>query len=171
MRTRICTLAAFLAVSFATASLSAAYPVESLSFPIDTLNFRSEPITTETATTIEVILPADVLFDFDKADVRADAQQPLHEVAQIIRDEAHGPVMIQGYTDAIGNDAYNQRLSDRHAAAVKAWLVTRAGLASMQFQTGGFGSRNPVAPNRNPDGSDNPAGRQMNRRVTFVVHR
>jgi outer membrane protein OmpA-like peptidoglycan-associated protein len=171
-------LAAFFAASFAAASLGADYPVNGLSFPIntftfnvDSLNFRSEPITTETGTTIEVTLPADVLFDFDKADVRTDAQQPLHEVAQLIRDKAHGPVMIQGYTDAIGNDTYNQRLSDRRAAAVKAWLVSREGLASIQFQTSGLGSRNPVAPNRNPDGSDNPAGRQMNRRVTFVMHR
>jgi outer membrane protein OmpA-like peptidoglycan-associated protein len=178
MRTRRVTLAAFFAVSFVASSLGADYPVNSLLFPIDTitfdvntLNFRSQPITTETATTVEVTLPADVLFDFDKADVRVDAQQPLHEVAQIIRDKAHGPVMIQGYTDAIGNDAYNQRLSDRRAAAVKAWLISREGLASIQFQISGFGPRSPVAPNRNPDGSDNPAGRQMNRRVTFVMHR
>jgi outer membrane protein OmpA-like peptidoglycan-associated protein len=128
-------------------------------------------MTTETASTIEVTLPADVLFDFDKADIRPDAQGPLHEVAQLLRDKARGPVMIQGYTDALGGDAYNQRLSERRAAAVKAWLATREGLAAIQFAVSGWGSRNPAAPNRNPDGSDNPAGRQMNRRVTFIIHR
>jgi photosystem I P700 chlorophyll a apoprotein A2 len=80
-------------------------------------------------------------------------------------------VVIQGFTDALGNDAYNQRLSERRAAAVKTWFATRGGLASMSFTTTGFGARNPVAPNRNPDGSDNPDGRQLNRRVTLIIRR
>jgi photosystem I P700 chlorophyll a apoprotein A2 len=77
--------------------------------------------------------------------------------------------MIQGYTDALGNDAYNQRLSERRARAVKTWFATREGLASMTFLTSGYGARNPVAPNRDPDGSDNPAGRQLNRRVMLII--
>jgi outer membrane protein OmpA-like peptidoglycan-associated protein len=152
-------------------ALAATYPVGALTFPIGPIDFPSSLTTSETATTIEVTLPADILFEFDRADIRADAQDPLHEAAQLLRAKTRGPVMIQGYTDALGNDGYNQRLSERRAGAVKMWFVTREGLASVKFLTSGFGARNPVAPNRNPDGSDNPEGRQLNRRVTLIIHK
>jgi outer membrane protein OmpA-like peptidoglycan-associated protein len=150
-------------------ALAATYPVGALTFPIGPLDFPSSLTASETANTIEVTLPADILFDFDKAEIRRDAQGPLHEAAELLRDKARGPVMIQGYTDALGNDAYNQRLSERRARAVKTWFATREGLASMKFLTSGYGARNPVAPNRDPDGSDNPAGRQLNRRVMLII--
>ena len=146
-----------------------AFPTAPITMPSAALIFSSGPIQTETATTIEITLPADILFDFDKADIRHDAQHPLHEVAELLRAKARGPVVVQGYTDALGNDAYNQTLSERRASAVKTWLATREGLHSTPFTTTGFGPRNPVAPNRNPDGSDNPEGRQLNRRVTLII--
>ena len=112
-----------------------------------------------------------ILFDFDKSEIRADASPALHEVADLIRTKARGPVAIQGYTDALGIDAYNQRLSERRAAAVKTWLVTYEGLPPSRFTTVGFGPRNPVAPNRRPDGADDPEGRQLNRRVTLTIRK
>jgi outer membrane protein OmpA-like peptidoglycan-associated protein len=123
-----------------------AFPTNGLNFPSDTLSFPSEPVRTETATTIEVTLPADILFDFDKAEIHPTAKSALHEVAQLLRERAHGPGTIQGYTDALGTDSYNQRLSDRRIA-VKIWLRTNEGLADVAFTTIGFGARNPVAPN------------------------
>jgi outer membrane protein OmpA-like peptidoglycan-associated protein len=147
------------------------FPVEPIILESGPIIFPSNPIQTETASTIEITLPADILFDFDKADIRTAAQQPLHEVADLLRAKARGPVTIQGYTDAVGNDAYNQKLSERRAAAVKAWMVTREGLVSMLFTTTGVGARNPVAPNRKPDGSDDPEGRQLNRRVTLIIRK
>jgi outer membrane protein OmpA-like peptidoglycan-associated protein len=153
------------------ASEPLSFPSEKLAFPSEALMFPSAPIQTETATTIEVTLPADILFDFDKAEIRPDAQRPLHEVAELVRQNAHGPVVIQGYTDALGNDGYNQKLSERRAASVKAWLATREGLAAVPFAIAGFGARNPVAPNSKPDGSDNPEGRQLNRRVTLIIRK
>src|ERR1700722_14670267 len=95
-----------------------------LRFPSDALNFPSNLMQSETSTTIEVTLPADVLFDFDKAEIRPDAAKTLHEVGQLVSAKAHGPVAVQGYTDALGNDGYNQRLSERRAAAVRTWLVS-----------------------------------------------
>ena len=142
-----------------------------LSFPGAAIAFPSSPIQTETAATIEVTLPADVLFDFDKADLRPTAQQALREVAELARQKARGPVTIQGYTDGLGGEAYNQKLSERRANAVKAWLVTREALPAARFSTAGFGPRNPVAPNRKPDGSDDPDGRQLNRRVTLILRK
>ena len=142
-----------------------------LTFPQDPLNFASEPIRTETATTIEVTLPADILFDFDKAEIRPTAQMALREVADMIRGKARGPVTIQGYTDALGKDGFNQTLSERRASAVKGWLAAKESLAAARFVTAGFGSRNPVAPNRKPDGTDDPDGRQLNRRVTLIIRK
>lgn len=146
-----------------------AFPTNVVNFPSDTLSFASEPVRTETATTIEVTLPADILFDFDKAEIRPTAKSALHEVAQLLHETAHGSVTIQGYTDALGGDGYNQRLSERRALAVKLWLRTNESMADMAFTAIGFGARNPVAPNLRPDGLDNPEGRQRNRRVTFVM--
>jgi outer membrane protein OmpA-like peptidoglycan-associated protein len=147
------------------------FGVEPLTLSQSPLNFPSEPIRTETATAIEVTLPADVLFDFDKADIRLTAQQALREVADLIRGKAQGPVTIQGYTDALGKDAYNQGLSERRANAVKGWLVAKEGLPVARMSTTGFGPRNPVAPNQKPDGSDDPEGRQLNRRVTLIIRK
>jgi outer membrane protein OmpA-like peptidoglycan-associated protein len=145
------------------------FPADAVTFPIDTVRFPSGPVQTVTATTIEVSLPADVLFDFDKADIRPTAQNVLHEVAQLLRERAHDLVTIQGYTDSLGSESYNQRLSERRAVAVKSWFGANEGLAKMRFTIAGFGARNPVAPNRKPDGSDDPEGRQRNRRVTFII--
>jgi outer membrane protein OmpA-like peptidoglycan-associated protein len=77
-------------------------------------------------------------------------------------------VKIDGYTDAVGNDAYNLDLSNRRAAAVQQALQALVGSSSVQFGSAGHGKADPVAPNANPDGSDNPAGRARNRRVTIA---
>jgi outer membrane protein OmpA-like peptidoglycan-associated protein len=103
--------------------------------------------------------------------LRAEAASTLHNLADLIRAKAHGPVGIRGYTDALGKDAYNQRLLERRAASVKTWLVSRELLAAANLAASGFGARDPVAPNRKPDGSDNPKGRQLNRRVTVIVRK
>lgn len=142
-----------------------------ISFPFATIAFPSAPLQTETPTAIEVTLPADVLFDFDKAELRAEARDALRELGELIRTKARGPVTIQGYTDALGGDAYNQKLSERRANAVKTWLVAREGVAAKALSAAGFGARNPVAPNRKADGSDDPDGRQLNRRVTIVIRK
>src|SRR5712691_3696527 len=67
----------------------------------------------ETGEEIRIDLAADVLFDFDKADLRPAAQQTLHQAAGIIQEKAKGAVRIEGHTDSKGNDAYNQKLSER----------------------------------------------------------
>ncbi|WP_353682383.1 OmpA family protein [Mesorhizobium sp.] len=67
-----------------------------------------------------------------------------------------------------GSDAYNQALSEQRAAAVIDWLVAEAGQPHALFTARGLGEQEPVAPNLKADGSDDPDGRQMNRRVEFV---
>jgi OmpA-OmpF porin, OOP family len=77
-------------------------------------------------------------------------------------------VTIEGHTDSIGSESYNQRLSERRALAVKHYLVSR-GVAGDRLDTVGYGESRPVAPNKTPDGKDNPEGRAMNRRAELKV--
>jgi outer membrane protein OmpA-like peptidoglycan-associated protein len=120
---------------------------------------------TQSAVEVKVELPADVLFDFDKADVRPDAAQALGHLATVIRGYPKGRVDIEGHTDAKGNAAYNQKLSERRAESVKRWLVEREGIAADRLTTRGAGASRPVADNSTD------AGRQKNRRVEVVIQK
>jgi len=113
-------------------------------------------------------LPADVLFDFDKSDIRPSAADALKRIAALLKERAKGEVRIEGHTDSKGQPSYNQKLSERRAEAVRKWLVEREGLTGVKFSTQGFGATRPKVPNTKPDGSDDPDGRQSNRRVEIV---
>jgi outer membrane protein OmpA-like peptidoglycan-associated protein len=117
---------------------------------------------------VRLYLAADVLFDFDKSTIRPDAAKTLREVAEIIRAKSRGVVRVEGYTDSKGTPSYNAHLSEQRAASVKEWLVSRESLNGA-MTTVGYGAANPVAPNAKADGSDDPAGRQKNRRVEIVI--
>jgi outer membrane protein OmpA-like peptidoglycan-associated protein len=118
---------------------------------------------------IRIELSADVLFDFDKHDLRAEAVPSLEKVAEVVRAHREAPVTIEGHTDGKGTDAYNQPLSERRAVAVKTWLVERGGANPAKIATKGWGKTKPVASNTKPDGSDDPEGRKKNRRVEITV--
>jgi outer membrane protein OmpA-like peptidoglycan-associated protein len=117
---------------------------------------------------VTIALPADILFDFDKSSLRPEAKVALAAAAELIRAGAKGTVRINGYTDAKGSDAHNQKLSQDRAESVRSWLADKESLGKMKFALKGFGAQNPVAPNTRPDGTDDPAGRQRNRRVEIV---
>lgn len=119
----------------------------------------------ETDLEVRVDLPADVLFDFDKAEIRPDASQALSQLATVIRAWPSGSVQLDGHTDAKGDDAYNQRLSENRAEAVRRWLVEREGIEGGRLATRGWGEKRPVASN------DDDAGRQRNRRVEVVIRK
>ncbi|MBE3132391.1 MAG: OmpA family protein [Acidobacteria bacterium] len=144
--------------------------IRDLRFIVEDLAPRVEDLRIkETDLELRIELAADVLFDFDRATIKAAAERVLGEAARIIRERSTGPVRVEGHTDARGTEAYNQRLSDRRAGTVKAWLVARGGLDGVKFTTRGFGATQPVAPNTKPDGSDDPEGRQRNRRVEIII--
>jgi outer membrane protein OmpA-like peptidoglycan-associated protein len=123
----------------------------------------------ETAREGRIELPGDVLFDFDKSDIPPDAEPTLRQVAEIIQRYPKAKVAIAGYTDAKGAETYNLQLSARRATSVKAWLVQQGGVDGKRMTTKGWGEAKPVAPNTHPDGSDNPEGRQKNRRVELTM--
>jgi outer membrane protein OmpA-like peptidoglycan-associated protein len=125
--------------------------------------------TTECDTHIGVL--ADALFDFDKADLRIDAEATLEAAIPQIRQATDGgkrPARVEGHTDSKGGEAYNMRLSEARARSVRDWLVQRDVLPASAGIVG-FGKSMPIAPNTFEDGSDNPEGRQKNRRVEIAV--
>ena len=124
---------------------------------------------TETGFNIQINLSSDVLFDFDKAELKPEADGELQKAADIIRQKGKGLILITGYTDSKGTDAYNKRLSLARAQAVKNWFEAQG--LHQNYQTEGLGAANPVAPNTNDDGSDNPEGRAKNRRVEIIVNK
>lgn len=113
---------------------------------------------------ILIELAADLLFDFDRHNVKPEAAESLAKVAEVLK-EIKSPVMIEGHTDGRGSVAYNQKLSERRAESVKKWLVKQGCIEAVRLVSKGLGMSRPVAPNIKPDGSDNPEGRQKNRRV------
>ncbi len=123
----------------------------------------------ESDTEIRVALSADVLFDFDSSDIKAEAAEALTQVAALLGEHRNQPVRIEGHTDSKGSDAYNQALSEDRALSVKEWLEEEADIDGSEFVIVGFGETKPVAPNEHPDGSDDPEGRQKNRRVEIVI--
>ena len=151
--------------SLTTSGTSLSKPVGSLTQPAQAL------LVHETDRELRVTLAADVLFDFDKSVIRPDAAATLtlHRAAVLIHGKSRGVVRIEGYTDAKGAETYNLRLSDRRAASVKAWLVAKEAFGAGTLRAQGFGAAHPVALNTKADGSDDPAGRQLNRRVELIV--
>ncbi len=110
-----------------------------------------------------------VNFDFDKSNLRPDAVAILSEASEILKRYPDLRVEVAGHTDSKGTDAYNQKLSERRATAVYNYLTQNGVDASRLQGPIGYGESRPIAPNTNPDGSDNPEGRAKNRRTELNV--
>src|SRR5215813_6079470 len=118
----------------------------------------------ETERGVVVNLP-DVLFEFNSARLTAEARDKVANIATVLNDRAKDRrVSVEGHADSIGSEAYNLVLSEHRAESV-AQELSYDGLREAQLTTKGYGEKYPVAPNINPDGSDNPSGRAKNRRV------
>ena len=124
-----------------------------------------------TAAEIKIDLAADVLFDFDKATIKKEAEPSLQHLATVLKGNPGAAVTIEGHTDAKGAEAYNQTLSEQRAASVKQWLVANAQVNGGTISTRGWGKAKPVTPNAKPDGTDDPEGRAKNRRVQIIVRK
>jgi outer membrane protein OmpA-like peptidoglycan-associated protein len=124
-----------------------------------------------TAAEIKIDLAADVLFDFDKATLKKEAELSLLNLATVLKANPGATVAIEGHTDAKGADAYNQTLSEQRAASVKQWLVANAQVNGTNISTRGWGKSKPITHNAKPDGSDDPEGRARNRRVQIIVRK
>ena len=102
-------------------------------------------------------------FDFDRSDIRPADQAELDKGVDFVKKYPEAEIEIKGHTDSKGSDAYNRRLSERRAEAVKAYLVKEADVAPARIKTRGLGESKPVASN------DTEEGRAKNRRVEILI--
>lgn len=109
-----------------------------------------------------VITIGDVLFDTGRAEIKPGAMRSMDKLVSFLKEYPQRNAMVEGFTDSVGNDDFNQALSARRADAVRMALMSR-GVDAARIGTQGYGESFPVA------GNDSAAGRQMNRRVEIVL--
>lgn len=117
----------------------------------------------------EAIHIPNVLYEFDKSNILASSQINLDTtVFRLMEANPELVIEIQSHTDSKGNELYNLKLSQKRAESVVKYLVGK-GIAPERLKAQGYGESMPIAPNENPDGSDNPEGRAKNRRTDFKI--
>jgi outer membrane protein OmpA-like peptidoglycan-associated protein len=109
-----------------------------------------------------IVTLGDVLFDTGKASLKAGATSNLNRLVAFLNEYSDRTVLIEGYTDSVGSEDYNQGLSERRADSVKSYLAGQ-GIGSIRLSAAGKGESDPVASN------DSAAGRQQNRRVEVII--
>jgi len=138
---------------------------------LDLERARQEFQAQQTGRSLSMNLSGDVLFDYDKAALKPEAEEALKKVAVVLSQFPESKVTVEGYTDSKGAKAVNMQLSRERAQAVKDWLVRSGGVAIANISVKGFGEQYPIAPNTNTDRTDNPLGRALNRRVSIIVEK
>jgi OmpA-OmpF porin, OOP family len=109
-----------------------------------------------------------VFFDFDKYSLRPESFVELDRVVKFLNDYPTIEIEMSAHTDSKGSDEYNMTLSDNRAKSVREYILSK-GIAAARIISKGYGETKPVAANANADGTDNPEGRQLNRRVEFTI--
>jgi peptidoglycan-associated lipoprotein len=109
-----------------------------------------------------------IYFELDKSDIRVDAAVELDKLVELLNDNPEIKIEMSSHTDSIASNTYNIQLSQRRAESTVAYLI-RKGIAAERMVAKGYGEEKPIARNTNPDGSDNPDGRQRNRRTEFKI--
>jgi len=111
---------------------------------------------------LKVTVKNDVLFDFNSAGLRSASRTSLRDMADVFQKYPDTTIRVEGFTDSVGSDSYNQRLSIRRSEAVKSYLVSK-GVEKNRVYTEGKGEKQPVADNKTAE------GRAKNRRVEIEV--
>ncbi len=111
---------------------------------------------------IRLVMPNDITFDVDRAEIRPQFYRTLNAVATVLNGFPETTVMVTGHTDSTGSAEHNQRLSERRAMAVVRYLVAQ-GVAPQRLEARGLGEMAPIASNATP------TGRARNRRVEIRI--
>ena len=109
-----------------------------------------------------------VMFVYDQVKLIEESQPELDKIVNYMNKYKDAQLLINGHTDSRGEYSYNNWLSSARANKIRNYL-RKAGISYSRMETHGYGESKPIADNQNSDGSDNPAGRQKNRRVEFTV--
>jgi outer membrane protein OmpA-like peptidoglycan-associated protein len=109
-----------------------------------------------------------IYFEYDKADINREAAHELDKLVELLNDNPEIKIEMGSHTDSVASDSYNLELSQRRAESTVNYLI-RKGIDPKRLEAKGYGESKPIARNTNPDGTDNPKGRDRNRRTEFRI--
>lgn len=109
-----------------------------------------------------------VYYDFNVATLKPESYPALDELVNMLNKHPEIKIELSAHTDSKGSDKFNQRLSEARAKSVVEYLLSK-GIDPTRLQSRGYGASKPIAPNQHEDGTDDPEGRQKNRRTEFKV--
>ena len=136
--------------------------------PVNQDGVATENICLEAYALNKPIVIQNILYDFNKASLRPESLKALDGVVTIMRDNPGIKIELNSHTDSIGSNAYNIKLSQQRAQSCVDYIISK-GISKERIIAKDYGKTMPVAPNSLPNGKDNPAGRQLNRRTEFKV--
>jgi outer membrane protein OmpA-like peptidoglycan-associated protein len=146
-------------------------PATPTSHPATASQLEKELRAARTDRGLRIVLPADELFGSSRDSLDPGADAVLTQLDELIAATHPREIDIAGHTDSEGDDEDNLKLSEERAHAVAVWLEQHSPRRHPRFVEKGYGRTRPVAPNHNPDGSDNPDGRARNRRIDILLRR
>lgn len=144
------------------------------SVPVETLKELITNVTLDTLLVLDrleknkVFVLKNIYFGYDSADIRTASAQELDKLVEVLNDNPEIKIEMSSHTDSVGSVEYNINLSQRRATSTVNYLI-RKGIPSERLVAKGYGESKPIARNTHPDGTDNPEGRQKNRRTEFKI--
>jgi peptidoglycan-associated lipoprotein len=150
------------------------YTTEGRSVDPKTLKDLITNITLDTTVVLEkielnkIFVLENIYYEYNKSDIRPDAARELDKLVQLLSDNPEIKIELSSHTDSVDTREYNLGLSQRRAESAVNYLVQR-GISPDRLIAKGYGEDRPIARNTNPDGTDNPVGRQKNRRTEFKI--
>ncbi len=150
------------------------YTTVGKSVPLESLKELVTTITLDTILVLDrkernkIFVLENIYFDYNESYIRADAAKELDKLVTLLNDNSDLKIEMGSHTDSVASDAYNIELSQRRAESTVTYLIKK-GIDPARLVAKGYGESKPIARNTNPDGSDNPDGRQRNRRTEFKI--
>ncbi len=144
------------------------------SVPLESLKELITNITLDTLLVLDrkernkIFVLENIYFGYDSADIRREAARELDKLVALLNDNSDLKIEMGSHTDSVASEAYNIQLSQRRAESTVSYLI-RKGIDPARLVAKGYGESKPIARNTNPDGTDNPMGRQRNRRTEFKI--
>jgi peptidoglycan-associated lipoprotein len=144
------------------------------SVPLESLKDLVTTITLDTVVVLDrkernkIFVLENIYFDYNESYIRADAAKELDKLVTLLSDNSDLKIEMGSHTDSVASDAYNIELSQRRAESTVNYLI-QEGIDPSRLVAKGYGESKPIARNTNPDGTDNPEGRQRNRRTEFKI--
>jgi peptidoglycan-associated lipoprotein len=144
------------------------------SIPLESLKELVTNVTLDTLLVLDrleknkIFVLKNIYFEYNMADIRTDAAKELDKLVELLNDNPEIKIEMGSHTDSVASEVYNIELSQRRAESTVSYLI-RKGIATERLVAKGYGESKPIARNTNPDGTDNPDGRQRNRRTEFKI--